>query len=43
MKNMFQYIFIGLNDDGEGVQFVLKFEELIICWNRFEGDAWFAN
>ena len=43
IENMFQYKFIGLNYDGEGVQFVLKFEELIICWNRFEGDAWFAN
>ncbi|GFZ33282.1 hypothetical protein CSC2_38080 [Clostridium zeae] len=40
MENMLQYKFIGLNDDGDGILFVLKFEKLIICWNRFEGDAW---
>ncbi|MBK1810713.1 hypothetical protein JHL18_08690 [Clostridium sp. YIM B02505] len=43
MEDMLQYKFIGLNDDGNGVQFILKFEKLIICWNRFEGDTWFAD
>ncbi|GKU25210.1 hypothetical protein [Clostridium folliculivorans] len=43
IENMLQYKFIGLNYDGSGVQFVLKFEKLIICWNRFEEDAWPAS
>lgn len=41
-ENIFQYKFLGNSDDGDFVEFVLKFSKVIICWDEFEGDAWFA-
>ena len=34
---------MGNGDDGDFVEFVLKFSKVIICWDGFEGDAGFAD
>jgi hypothetical protein len=40
IENAFQWRFMG---NGDFIEFVLKFGKVIICWDEFEGDSWFAN
>ena len=42
-KNIFQFTFSGIDEYRNFNVFKLKFEKLIVCWNEFTDDAWFAN